>query len=310
MEEERSLAARENTELVLPGGSQEARLLEVVDNFKRYQRRQFRESWLGEKLNRFLFKENYEGEEREGWPLKGCWNFALVSSLWSLHCEASWHSRKLNGEEFGGFDMDYWIKRSPDGRFRLRKNKKWWFGLNPDGTICIPETNLAVSRTTNLAEIVQGDAKKLRQLYLEALILQLYKDYSRAPSERKECVRKDLLGCLPNGLSNFGIILEAMPNIPVYDGQKQGVIFKDGCAYRIAFKGSSQRKIEVTAYCLGYVNGEPFFELDARRLPFVTPCYLGQQGFVGLTISGKPVFVTEDGDLYTKVPQYIGSQIV
>ena len=34
MEEERSLAARENTELVSPGGSQDTRLLEVVDNFK------------------------------------------------------------------------------------------------------------------------------------------------------------------------------------------------------------------------------------------------------------------------------------
>lgn len=60
MEKDESLAVRENTELISPGAPQETRLLEVVDNFKRYHRRQFRESWLGEKLNRFLFGKDYE----------------------------------------------------------------------------------------------------------------------------------------------------------------------------------------------------------------------------------------------------------
>lgn len=230
--------------------------------------------------------------------------------LWSLSCEANWHCRTLNGEVFNGFDMDDLIKRSPDGHFYLCESMGFLLGVNPDGTASFQETDLSALNTRSLAEIVQNDARKLRQLYLEALVLYLYRDYLQAPSERKQCERKDLISCLPSDLSNFGIILEAMPNIPVYNGQEQGVVFKDGCAYRLAFNDSSQRKIEITAYCLGYVDGEPFFELDACRLPFVTPYYLGQQNFVGLTISGKPVFITEDGEVYTKTTKYIASSSV
>lgn len=306
MEKNESLAVIENAELILPGTKQEARILEIVDNFRRQNRRQFRESWLGEKLNRFLFGKDYEEKDQEGWPEKGHWNFALADYLWTLSCEADWWRGKLNEEEFDGFDMDYWIKKSEDGRFYLCERMGYLLGLNPDGSALLQKTDLNALDSKKLAEFVQNDARKLRQLHIEAIVIHLYRDYLQAPLERKQCVQRDLLSGLPEALSSFGIILEAMPNIPVYNGQEPGIVFQNGCAYRIAFQNFN-RRIELTAYCLGYVNGEPFFELDAYALPFVTQHYLGQQGFVGLTISGKPVFATEDGELYTKAAQYIAA---
>lgn len=68
MEKNESLAIREDAELILPGTSLQARILKVVDDFKRKDRRQFRESWLGEKLAKFLFKKDYENMDQEGWP--------------------------------------------------------------------------------------------------------------------------------------------------------------------------------------------------------------------------------------------------
>ncbi len=123
-----------------------------------------------------------------------------------------------------------------------------------------------------------------------------------------------MLGCLPGALSTFGIILEATPGIQIIDGREPGVTFQEGEAYRLRF-GSTDQPVELVAYCLGNINNEPYFELDARSLPMVTHYNLGElckisvtEGrttrypkgcFVGLTISGKPVFVVE-GRLYTE----------
>lgn len=303
------LASNENMDLIYPESPIGKELIQLGQSYLKFQHRrltQERRKALGKILsNIFLGKEDKESI-CDGWPEKnGRWNFALMDYLWGLMCESNWW---LKDEPL----IIKYIGRTAGGRFYLKDDRGYRIEVkdNQRKVEYGSWTEFSLSKTS---ELTKNNAGKFRKLYIEAIFLHYCIDYSRAPTERKPLVIKQLIQGLPEDLASLGIIFDAMPDIPIYDTRKPGIIFEPGNVYRLFFEDLQKSSNGIVAYCLGFINNEPFFELDTQVLPTITPYQLGQKCwiqtrdsneyiqcfFIGLTISGKPVFAA-NGRLYTE----------
>jgi len=281
------------SELIRPGTALHRHLLRVADMYHSHLRYEFLRSFLGDGLARMFF--GHYDRLQVGWPVPGRWDFVAVEYIWGLFCEASRWRSEMQGGANSGIEYRH-ISRSLNGRFEL--TGEFLQSLQHGGC--------DAAAGTDLVRPITSDAKMARRLFLEAIFFHWLQDLACAPHIRKGCVIEELIGGLPSALANFGIVLEAMPDIQVLDGDKSGAVFEGGSAYRVSFRDPDQNETTLTAYCLGCVGIEPVFELDATALPTVTQFSLGEEcqigeilgSFVGLTLSGRPVFITKDGEPY------------